>query len=76
MALSKGQEIHLESLSLDNYISHVNSEFITYASCGIFRLGWKGGCYVVLDRNSEMLFYSMQPYQALSKYIELIKENN
>ena len=74
MTLSKGQEMHLQSLSLDNYISHVNSEFITYASCSGFRLGKINQRYTVLDKNSEVMFASLYAKDAFDKYIESIKQ--
>ena len=74
--MTNGTKIHIESLSLGNFIEHVNDSFISYAASGVYRLGWKGGCYVVLNRNSEIIYSSMQPYLALETYISLLENQN
>lgn len=74
--MTNGTTVHIESLSVDSYIEHIKDSFILYASSGVYRLGWKGGSYVVLNRNSEVIYNSMQPYLALGKYISLLENHN
>lgn len=73
--MSKGQQLHIESLSVTDFIDHVNSQFIQYAACGVFRLGKLNDMYVVLNRSSKVIFSSGFASNALKAYISEIKNN-
>ena len=75
--MSIGQQRHIESLSVEDFIKHTNNEFIQYAACSIFRLGKINQEYVVLNRTSGIIFSSEFASQALETYkTEIIKNQS